>query len=141
MELGPQNHIWYGFWALIPYWQSKRTLWECHCPQFLSMFCETKLFGQQIRKEGPPGPSKYVKQWPFRLIFMASGYYFTYFWGPGSSYRCSCESKPVGQGSEKKPYTAKGSVPQTLSPSSAPQTGSAKNILSMTPLLGTGVYP
>ena len=24
----PKNHIWYGFWALIPYRQSKWTLWE-----------------------------------------------------------------------------------------------------------------
>ena len=28
MELGPKSHIWYGFWALIPNWQSKWTLWE-----------------------------------------------------------------------------------------------------------------
>ena len=27
MELGPKNHVWYGFWTLIPYWQSKWTLW------------------------------------------------------------------------------------------------------------------
>ena len=27
MDLWTQNHVWYGFWALIPYWQSKWTLW------------------------------------------------------------------------------------------------------------------
>ena len=26
---------------------------------------------------------KYVKEWPFRLLLVALGYYFTYFWGPG----------------------------------------------------------
>ena len=27
-----------------------------------------------------------VEQWPFLLCFMALGYYFTYFWDPGSRY-------------------------------------------------------
>ena len=27
MELRPRNHIWYGFGALVPYWQSEWTLW------------------------------------------------------------------------------------------------------------------
>ena len=30
--IGPKNHIWYGLWALIPYWQSKWTLWVTHFP-------------------------------------------------------------------------------------------------------------
>ena len=25
-----KTHIWYGFWALIPDWQSKWTLWDAH---------------------------------------------------------------------------------------------------------------
>ena len=27
MELGPKNHVWYGFWDLMPYWKSEWTLW------------------------------------------------------------------------------------------------------------------
>ena len=30
---------------------------------------------------------KYVKSWPFRLFFVALGYSFTYFWGPGTLNR------------------------------------------------------
>ena len=27
MESGPKTHTWHGCWGLIPYWQSKWTLW------------------------------------------------------------------------------------------------------------------
>ena len=31
-NLGPKSHIWYGFWVLIPFWQSKWTLWAMYPP-------------------------------------------------------------------------------------------------------------
>ena len=31
-----------------------------------------------------PGPQKYVKKWPFRLLLVTLGYYFTYYGGPGN---------------------------------------------------------
>ena len=30
-----------------------------------------------------PGPLKYVKSWPFELVLVVLGHYFTYFGGPG----------------------------------------------------------
>ena len=32
-----------------------------------------------------PGPHKHVKSWPFWLLEVVSGHYFTYIWGSGMS--------------------------------------------------------
>ena len=37
LDFGTKKHEWYGFWALIPYRQSKWTLWVC----LQSQACET----------------------------------------------------------------------------------------------------
>ena len=40
--------------------------------------------GDQIDRQLVPGPPKYAEYWPFWLFLVALGYFFTYFWGPGS---------------------------------------------------------
>ena len=45
--------------------------------------------GSGLRTHGPklrvPEPPKYVEQWAFGLYLEVLGYYFTYFWGLGST--------------------------------------------------------
>ena len=31
--IGPKNHVWRGFWILIPYWQSEWGLLDIGCPR------------------------------------------------------------------------------------------------------------
>ena len=49
MEVGPNNHVCYGFLALIPLWQSHWTLRVSFCVQFC---CSTVLFRLYSRGSG-----------------------------------------------------------------------------------------
>ena len=77
---GTKNHIWYGFWALIPYWQSRWTLW---LPSYAGIELRAAVCG--CCAEAPPrdsasrsGPAVGVEasSWgprvPFRAPFKGS---------------------------------------------------------------------
>ena len=60
-------------------------------------------FSQKLTRV--PEPQKYVEYWLLGLYLGVLGYYFTYFWGPGSTLRVQ---GPKYRASEPKYYNING---------------------------------
>ena len=65
MELEPQNHTLYGFWDLIPYWQSK--CWDCLVVPFAQDPCHLglpEMFTVAQRGQGSKAPERNPNPYP-----------------------------------------------------------------------------
>ena len=54
-----------------------------HCRVHRGPLAGSMLLWQSLQDCQVPGPQEYVKYWPFRLLLVALGCFFAYFWCSG----------------------------------------------------------